>query len=242
MVANERAPGHEGPGDLLRDRGRDDELDKACRAHLDFLRRRCPHLLPRGPFEPGQVGDPLPLDPRRAGAVLTVAVQQAAATALARESGDGRARHDLPRAVVWTQGADSLLVLLDSLQVSTGDGVVTVAVDVSCDELVRLTQERRATVEVDLVVGTEARPAGLLAAATTPRGPRLVVDRWSDALVALAWQGLLDASAGIAAAAGSDADGAPLVPTTWTASANGLQIGPQARHPLDRVTSGASGS
>jgi hypothetical protein len=220
--------------------GRGDELEKACRAHLDFLRKNCPHLIPRGPLDPGQVADPLPLDVRRAGEVLTVAVQQAAATALARESGDGRARRELPTAVVWTQGADSLLVLLDSLRVDTGDGVVTVAVDVSCDELVRLTDERRATVVVELVVGTDKRPAGLLAAATTPRGPKLVVDRWGDALVALAWQGLLDASAGIAAAAGSDADGAPLVPTTWTASPNGLQIGPQARHLIDRVPAGAT--
>ncbi|GAB3588921.1 hypothetical protein GCM10027446_00010 [Angustibacter peucedani] len=239
MVANDETPGRRGRDDVRR--GRDDELDKACRAHLDFLRKRCPHLLPRGPLEPGQVSDPLPLDVGRAGEVLQVAVQQVTADALARESGDRRARRDLPRAVVWTQGADSLLVLLDTLRVSTGDGVVTVAVDVSCDELVKLTQERRTTVEVDLVVGTEKRPAGLLAAATTPRGPALVVSRWGDALVALAWQGLLDASAGIAAASGSDTDGAPLVPTTWTASANGLQIGPQARHPFDRHPVGASG-
>ncbi len=171
---------------------------------------------------------------------MTVAVQQAAAAAIARSTGDGRSRRELPSAVVWTQGTDSLLVLLDTLRVATADGLVTVAVDVACDELTAATDRSRTTIEVDLVVGSAERPAGMLAAAATPRGPALVVDRWADALVALAWQGLLDASAGLAAAAGSDTDGAPLLATTWSASRRGLSIGPQARHAFDRVSTGMS--
>ncbi len=219
------------------DRG--DDLERACRKHLEFLRKNCPQLLPQGPIKPGQVSAPLPIDVDRAGSLVTIAVQQAAAGSLARATGDRRRRNALPRSVIWTHGADSLLVLLNSLRISTDEGLVTVAIDVACDELMLTDNVRRVTIEVDLVVGTIARPAGLLAATPLPRGPRVVIDRWADALVALAWQGMLDASAGIAAAAGNDADGAPLVPTSWTAARDGLHIGPQARHGFDRLVAGA---
>jgi hypothetical protein len=219
----------------LRPIGRGDQqdpLDRACQVHLDFLRKNCPHLLPAGPLDAGAVSDPLPIEPKRATTLVTVAVQQAVATSLA--DGDRRRRGLLPAAVVWTHGADSLLVLLDSLQVTTDDGLVTVGVDVACDEVVDPNGNPRSHVEVDLVVGTAARPTGLLVAAPTPRGPDLIVQRWGDALVSLAWQGVLDAAAGVTAAAGHDVDGNALVPTTWTASSAGLQVGPQARHPFDR--------
>lgn len=230
-----------GRGDHRADRDDDrrDELEHACRKHLEFLRKNCPQLLPQGPSTPGQVSAPLPIDVKRAGSLVTVAVQQAAAGSLARASGDRRRRTALPRSVIWTHGADSLLVLLDSVRISTDEGVVTISVTVACDELMLTDHVRQARIEIDLVVGTPARPAGMLAATTLPRGPLVVVNRWADALTALAWQGMLDASAGIAAAAGNDTDGAPLVPTSWTATREGLSIGPQARHRFDRLVAGA---
>ena len=109
-----------------------------------------------------------------------------------------------------------------------------IAVDVACDELRAARRKPQARVEIDLVVGTDERPAGLLAAATTPRGPAVVVDRWADALVAFAWQALLDTAAALSAAAGADVDGTPLIPTRWSASKKGIAVGPQARHPFDR--------
>ncbi len=230
---------HDNDRDDDHDDDRRDDLERACRKQLEFLRKNCPQLLPQGPSKPGQVSAPLPIDVKRAGSLVSVAVQQAAAGSLARASGDRRKRTALPRSVIWTHGADSLLVLLDSVRISTDEGVVTVAVTVACDELMLTDHVRQARIEIDLVVGTPARPAGMLAATTLPRGPLVVVNRWADALIALAWQGMLDASAGIAAAAGSDTDGAPLVPTSWTATREGLSIGPQARHRFDRLVTGA---
>jgi hypothetical protein len=60
------------------------------------------------------------------------------------------------------------------------------------------------------------------------------VDRWHDPLVALAWQALLDTAAALSAATGADTDGAPLVPSRWTAGRGGIAVGPQGRHPFDR--------
>jgi hypothetical protein len=206
-----------------------DDLEAECRKHLEFLRKNCPGLLPPGPVKPGTPVEPLPVETKRGTGLVRAAVREAAAAAL------GRRPTDPPLdAVVWTDGADSLLVLLDSVRLSTADGVVTVSIDVACDQLRVGRRKPQARVEIDLVVGTETRPAGLLAAATTPRGPAVAVDRWADALVALAWQALLDTAAALSAAAGADVDGTPLVPTRWSASREGIVVGPQARHPFDR--------
>jgi hypothetical protein len=209
--------------------GRTRDLDAECRDHLAFVRKNCPGLLPEGPVEPGTPVDPIPVGIQAATGLVAAAARAAAATAA------GHRRTDPPlAAVVWADGADSLLVLLDTVGVSTADGIVTVAVDVACDQTRAVTGEDRSRVEVDLVVGTPQRPTGLLAAATPPRGPSVVVDRWHDALVALAWQALLDTAATLSATAGADTDGTPLVPTRWTASPDGIAVGPQSRHPFDR--------
>ena len=204
-------------------------LHRLCCAHIAFLRRLFLCELPDKPLEPGATAPELPVDPDRATVLVAVAARQAAAGPDQRETED-----DLPRAVVWTAGADALLVLLDTLTVRTAHGVVTIGVDVSCDELQTTTGTSQAHVAIDFVVGTKERPTGLLAAATPPRGPPLVVDRWGDALVAFAWQALLDTAAGLTASAGVDTDGAHLLPTAWTASPAGIAIRPQARHESDR--------
>lgn len=205
------------------------DLEAACRRHLEFVRKNCPDLLPRDPVPPGTPVEPVPVPPDRATDLVRTAVRATAATTLGQ-----RPDRPPPSAVTWTDGGDSLLVLLDTVRVSTTEGVVSVGVDVACDQLWAATGEPRGHVDVDLVVGTGDRPTGLLAAATRPRGPAVVVDRWHDALVALAWQALLDTAAGLSAATGSDPDGTPLVPTRWVASRSGIDVGPQARHPFDR--------
>jgi hypothetical protein len=206
-----------------------DDLEAECKKHLEFLRKNCPDLLPPGPLDPGTPAEPLPVSADRGTGLVRAAVKDAVAASL------GRRPTDPPLdAVVWTEGADSLLVLLDSVKLTTAEGVVTVIVDVACDQLRVGRRTPRARVEIDLGLGTDERPTGLLAAAPVPRGPAVVVERWGDALVALAWQALLDSAAGLSAAAGTDVDGTPLVPTHWSASKGGIRIGPQARHPFDR--------
>jgi hypothetical protein len=213
----------------------DSELEVACRRHLEFIRKNCPGLLPEGQVKPGTPVEPLPVEEKRATELVRAAVKDAVRSQTGRSP-----LESAPDVVIWTGGADSLLVFLDTIRVTTGEGLVTVGVDVAADQLRAETQEPRAHVDVDLVVGTPGRPTGLLAAATTPRGPAVVVDRWQDALVALAWQALLDTAAALSAAAGSDTDGTALIASRWTASKDGLTIGPQARHPFDRTRATSS--
>lgn len=210
----------------------DRPLDRGCREAVAYLREHCPKLLPDR-LEPGAQTDLVPIGVKRISTLVQLAAAQQGATGLGAGTGE-----DTARAALWRDGADSLLVLLDTVKVVTGDGVVTVSVDVACDELGK---RGRDTVAVDLVVGTPDRPTGMLVAAPRPRGPVVVVQRWADSLIAFAWQAMIDATTALGAALGHDEDGAALVPNRWAATRQGLTLGAQARRPLDRVGLGGLG-
>ena len=137
--------------------------------------------------------------------------------------------------VVWTDGASALAVEVAKVAVETGHGEV----DLRGAGALRPAFPAAGR-GPGLVHGRHPeRPTGLLAAtARRPAGPRIVVDRWGEALTALCWRALLDAVAGVAAATGRDRDGSPLVVTALTATPDGLRVLPQARHPFDRVGPG----
>lgn len=207
-------------------------LDKACQRLMELVRQHCPGLLPPDPLKRGDVAPPIPVQPKEMTALVTLAARQAVLEAAGAQVPTEPER--LPSSVLWQEGPDALLVEVARIEVRMADGLVSIAIPVRCDQLPR----GRDIVEVDLVFGTPDRPAGLLAAATEPRGPRVVVRRWGDALTALAWQAVLDSIGGVAAAAGIDRDGARLIPTALTATANGLAVLAQARHEMDRVRPG----
>jgi hypothetical protein len=142
---------------------------------------------------------------------------------------------NLPATALWEEGADALLVEVASAKVAVREGEVEVSLPVRCDQL----PDTVGAVTVTFVVGTADRPAGMFAATRNhPQGPPIVVQRWGDALVALAWQGMLDVARGVADHAGRDADGAGLVPVALVAARSGLVVLPQARHPIDRTVGG----
>ena len=207
-------------------------LDLACHILVDVLRRCCPELLPPDPMEPGSVTPPIPVPSAGVAPIVGIAARQAvvAATGARVPSSPDQ----LPGTVLWQDGPDALLVEVGQIAVDVAEGRISVVLPVRCDQLPR----GRDLVTVDLVVGTPSRPTGLLAASTEPRGPRGVVRRWGEALTALAWQAVLDATGGVAAAAGADRDGSVLIPAVLTASRSGIAVVAQARHEIDRVRRG----
>lgn len=127
---------------------------------------------------------------------------------------------------VWVQGADELRVDAGEIELACDTGLVTIGLRVGCDQLAR-----DAVVAVPLAVGTAERPAGLvMSTLTRPVGPELVVDGWSGALVAFAWEALLHLAQALCAAAGSDAARRALVPAGIAAQRRLLLIQPAARH------------
>jgi hypothetical protein len=208
-------------------------LDERCAALVKALRERCPGVLPEEPLAPGAPGQPVPVDSQAYAELARLAARQAAAVAAL-----GRAPssdEELPDVALWEEGTAALAVSVAGVSVGLDEGSITVALPVWCDQLPR----DRAVVQVTFAVGSPDRPAGLIAATSAePDGPRPVLDDWGEQLTAFAWQVVLDSAERIAAQAGTDADGTPLVATAMAAARDRLEVLPQARHPFDRILTG----
>lgn len=132
--------------------------------------------------------------------------------------------------VVWRDGDSEVLVHLDRTRAVPLDGFVLVGVTLETD------QTGVSEVTVPFAVGSESTTAGMLGVTEAkPRGHPLLVERWGGAIVATAWKALIDVGQSVAAQAGTDKDGAPLVAGALVAKADGLQIVPQARQIFENV-------
>lgn len=194
--------------------------DLECERLLALLKRRCPDLFPAEdkPLPPGTVGPEIPVGPDQATSLFRTVGRLLAGLPT-----------DDPGVVVWTQGQDELAVLVAQIDVQMADGAVAIVIPVRCD------QTRDTKVFVRFAVGSENRPAGMLASTDErPFGPPEVVDVWGDALVSYAWQIITGVSVRLADATGRDEDGAGLIPIGLAAAPNGLSIATMARHVFDR--------
>jgi hypothetical protein len=200
---------------------REDALTAECKRLLEVLRARCPGLLPDERLPPGKVGPEIPLA-REAGASMYRLVARQVAGLSTERAGDAGA-------VVWVQGDNELLVLVDRIAVAAVEGAMAVDIPVRCDEV------GQATVRVRFALGSDARPAGLIAATDDrPFGPPEVIDVWGEALTAFAWQIVLTTTTRLADASGRDADGAGLIPVALRAVDGGIAVQTMARHGFDR--------
>lgn len=138
---------------------------------------------------------------------------------------------DLPRnsnpQVVWSQGDSELLVHSDKTTIACSAGVVTIKVMVECDQC------KAIQIPVPFGVGTKKSPSGLVMTTFTDlEGPSTVVDVWSDAINAFAWETLIEVARTVSAQVGKDSTGRPLVPGSIAAAAGKLLIQPIARNNL----------
>jgi hypothetical protein len=201
-----------------------DPVDDECRRLVILVRERCPGLVPTAPLTAGQVGPEIPLD-AKAGAVLYRLVAREVAGLPTEQSSQDAT-------VVWAQGDDELAVLVDRVSVTTAQGAVAVDVPVRCDQV------GETSVRVRFALGSDARPAGVVAATDQrPFGPPAVVDVWGEAATVFAWQIVLGTAARIADATGRDVDGAGLIPVALRATDAGIAVLTMARHPFDRRAS-----
>jgi hypothetical protein len=210
-------------GDSRPPPGHDDPHEQQCRRLLETLRRHCPDWVPSPPLPPGETTEPVTVERRL--------VETLAVTAAIGAAGiDGPDGEPTAPGVVWVDGENELFVAVTKVQVHLAPGAIAVTLPVSCDQV------GEADVHVTFAVGAPGRTLGMVAATEDrPRGPREVVDLWGEALTAFAWQVVLDVSAGTAAHAGQDRDGAFLLPAALTATGDGITVLPQARHGFDRA-------
>jgi hypothetical protein len=165
------------------------------------------------PLPAGTVGTEIPIALQALQSLITAAASQ-----------------DNPGHLLWVRDTNELLVFTSRVTVRLDDGLVLITVPVSCD------QAAEAMIEVPFAVGSKDLPAGLVfATEERPRGPEVIVDAWSEALIAFAWRLMLTVAIRIAAQSGVDEDGAGLVPIALTAARESLSLTPMARHTFDRV-------
>ena len=195
----------------------EDARTARCRKLLAELQRTCPDVLPRPPLpvvKPGEVVATATVEPR--------SLQRLVQSAITPESGD---------AFVWTQADDEVIVHTGKTRVVTGDGIVAIAFTLECVET-----DGPAEVVVPFACGSKDHLAGMIAATENrPRGPAILVDRWGDAIIATAWQALLDVADSAASGTGTDIDGRPLRAGALVAGIDGLTITPQAPHDFERI-------
>ena len=190
-------------------------VNAECLKMLEVIRERCPGVLPDAPVRPGQVAAVLPVDHAQVRTLLMISAAVALGAPLTA---------DKPAPVVWKDGSAELLVDPSGVTLDTGDGIARIGVPVRCDETGPV------TVTVTFAVGSANRPAGFVAAThSRPDGPEVIVSRWGEAIVALAWHSLITASAGLAGVSGADADGQPFVPAGIQATPQGIAIHTMAR-------------
>lgn len=167
------------------------------------------------PMAEGDVFKPVFIEAGRSAELLRVAARRAA----------GFFRPSKRNEVVWVEGENELAVMFAEVDVKLSTGLIRIGIPVRCD------QTGPASIELLFAVGSPAQPAGLYAAAARrPNGPDIIVSTWGDALVAFAWQCVLDLVTGIAAATGKDLRGNLLVPVEIAVTGRGIEIVPMARH------------
>jgi hypothetical protein len=202
--------------------------DAECQKLLAQLRKECPELVAAQPLPPGKAGPPLPVSSSDLPALARAAIRAASGLPPAPAAG-------VPPVggVTWVDGDRELYVAVEQVGVKLAPGAIAVTIPVRCD------QAGATEVDVSFAIGLPDRPLGLLAATEDrPRGPDVVVDVWGDALIALAWQCLLDVASGVSAASGSDTAGAPLIASALHSDGKSLSITPQARFAIDASSVG----
>lgn len=211
----------EGAAELVRELGRllsvpmridaESLLEFMCRQLLATVRKYCPEIIPPGPVPPGEVTPAID--------IATDDLQDLVLAAVGVD--DKRKRHQ----VIWEQAGSELLVHFKRSRVAVLDGLVLVGLTVETIET------ERTEVTVPFAVGRPDRLAGMVVTTEpVPRGPEVIVDRWGEAIIAAAWQILLDVVATLCARTGVDTRGTPLLPGAIVASEGSLRVIPQARH------------
>lgn len=198
-----------------------DDVSEECKRLLEVVRQKCPGLLDVPALRPGEVGPEVPLDREAGASLFRLVARQIVGVGDAVPAGEG--------VVVWTQGNDELAVVIDKVSLETAEGAIAVDIPVSCDEV------GSTVVRVRFALGSDARPAGLIATTDErPFGPPEIIDVWGEALTAFAWQIVLTATTKLADATGRDSDGAGLIPVGLRGTPGGISVLTLARHMFDR--------
>ena len=187
---------------------------RKCERLLARLRRDCPDMVPSGPVPEGQINPPVTLRDRDISRLIRAAVMP--------ESG--------ARTVLWRKAGAEVFFHPRQTCVEIRQGLIVVGICLeSCET-------KSAILTVPFAVGTEQRLAStIMVTEQRPRGPELLVELWGEAVIAVAYEAVLQVISGIATASGSDELGQQLKPGAIIAGDDELTVVPQAFHGFENA-------
>lgn len=135
--------------------------------------------------------------------------------------------------VVWHDGDAEVIFHPAEARVKVLQGIVLVGI------LLETVETGRSMATVPFAISLKRPPLSgmLMTSERKPRGLPLLVDRWGDSVIAVAYGAIVEAANEIAAAQGRDQANAPLIAGAIFAEPNRLNVIPQARHPGDQGAS-----
>lgn len=188
------------------------DVRRKCEKLLAELRRRCPDLVPTAPLEQGEVNAPFNLREKD--------ISQLTRAALMPE---GEAR-----TILWRKAGSEILFHPRKTRTEIRNGLIIVGI------VLESVETKQSVLTVPFAVGTEQRLAStVMVTEQRPRGHALLVELWGDAVIAVAYEAVLQVISGMATAAGSDQLGQPLKPGAIIASKGELTVVPQAFHAIE---------
>ncbi|MGY1642010.1 hypothetical protein ACI782_12895 [Geodermatophilus sp. SYSU D00703] len=130
---------------------------------------------------------------------------------------------------VWRDLDSEVALDVGRTRVALLQGFVVCGLRMRCDQVMDTSE-----LTVPLATGTETEPSGLIMTGElAARGIPLLVDAWGEVAVVGCWTAVVDVASKVAAAAGTDIRGGPLLPgAVWTAD-DVFTVVPQARHAID---------
>jgi len=131
-------------------------------------------------------------------------------------------------AVIWQLADSEVLFYPRETQIKITAGLVLVGLSLESDE------SGQSVVTVPFAVGSDDNLAGMLAVTEEqPRGPDMLVELWGEAIIATAWNALLEIVQDIASEAGRDENGDLLRAGALVARQDKLIVIPQAMHEFE---------
>ena len=204
------------------------KVSKECRRLLKRIRKHCPDQFPQSPLDEGEISAPIHINKKSLTTLFRLALQPVKSS----KNGDPNTEPK-NEPIVWQLDEAQVLFYPAKTQVEITDGLILVGIVLETE------QTGQATLTVAFATGRNGLLSGtVMTTEERPRGPELLVDIWGDAVIAAAYDAVLQVTNGIAAEVGNDRKGQVLRAGAIVATKEGLGVIPQAYHSFENTIRG----
>ncbi len=204
------------------------KVSKECRRLISRLKKQCPEHFPESPLNEGEISAPIHIDKQSLTRLFRLALQPA--KQLSSTNKNPKPNND---PVIWQLDEAQVFFYPDKTKVEIADGLILVGI------VLESVQTGQATLTVAFATGRNGQLSGtVMTTEEHPRGPELLVNIWGDAVIAAAYDAVLQVTNGIAAEVGNDLQGQVLRAGAIVTTKKGLGVIPQAYHSFENTIRG----